>query len=430
MNNLSYVEINLANLKSNIYNLKSLISKKTKFMAVVKSNAYGHGIVECSKAAIEAGADWLGVVNIGEAILLKQKLKVKNLKFKIQNVSILVLGYVAPEDFKIAAENDISVAIVNWEQMKSLLNGQIVKLLKNERLRIHLKIETGISRLGFTENEWPMLIEEVKKLLKNIIIEGVYSHFASVEEYDLAYAKKQIEKFKKFKKIFESHMPYTISPKPIYHMAASAAVMILPKSHFDMVRCGISIYGLWPSKEVKTSFMESQALACKGKLKFADPNKKQFNNRTIEQCNNFLKPVLSYKIKIIQIKQLKRGDYIGYGCTYPVDKPMTIAVIPVGYAEGFDRGFSNPAPAGNKSGEVIIKSQRCPIVGRVCMNMSIIDISKLMAYGLRLTAGEEAVLIGKQGNDVITADEWAEKLGTINYEVTTRIPENIKRKFV
>jgi|GEM_PF-155451 len=430
MNHLKWLEIDLNNLKYNVRNLKLLLEpnvhpgdRRAKFMAVVKSNAYGHGMIKCAEMAIGAGADWLGVVNIEEALELRIT------GSGLRKTPILVLGYVDLRDFQVAAENNISVAIVNFDQIKELItNGR--KLPAN--LKIHLKIETGISRLGFTENEWPKLIREVMKLPKNIIIEGIYSHFASVEEYNLAYARTQIEKFMKFKKSYQqsvvSSQRYSAScPEPIFHMAASAAAMILPEAHFDMVRCGIAIYGLWPSKETKKSFMESRALARGGKLKFA--------------ISKMLKPVLSYKTKIVQIKKISRGDCIGYGCAYFAKKPMLIAIAPVGYAEGFDRGFSNPAPNGNKFGEVLIGGQKCPVVGRVCMNMSAIDITKLKIQfaniGLQgsdsksqqteLKIGENIVLIGQQGDNIITADEWAEKLGTINYEVTTRIPSYITR---
>jgi len=441
MKNLQEIQIDLRNLQHNIKRLKSLIKPKTclarlaskragrraKFMAVVKSNAYGHGMVKCAQAAIEAGADWLGVVNINEA------LELRNAEVK---PPILILGYVEAKDFKTAAENDISVAIVNWEQINYLKTqrSKLKAISKNLKLKIHIKIETGISRLGFTEEEWPKLINKLKNLPENITIEGIYSHFASVEEYDLVYAQKQIIQFEKFKKLFESHKPYAISHMPIFHMAASAATMIMPESHFDMVRCGIAIYGLWPSKETKVSF-EFKNLAYR-----QAGEKLKMKNHNLKIKSEFLKPVLSYKTKIVQIKQVERGDFIGYGCTYPVDKSMTIAVIPVGYAEGFDRGFSNPAPvfdsevaqtrgAGNKSGEVLINGKRCPVVGRVCMNMMVTDVTELKVKSEKLKVGDEVVLIGKQGDEEITADEWAEKLGTINYEITTRLPKDIIRVY-
>jgi len=382
MNNLIEVEINLKNLAHNVEKLKGLLRPPTKFMAVVKANAYGHGMISCARSAINAGADWLGVVDIKEALALRDS-KIK--------APILVLGYVDPKDFFVAADNNISIAIVNFEQLGQLSNGQMAKLLKNKKIKIHLKIETGINRLGFVEENWPKLIKKLKELPKNIIIEGIYSHFASVEEHDLPYAKKQIDKFKKFKKLFESRYKLkTKSHKPIYHMAASASAMILPESHFDMVRCGISIYGLWPSRETKTNF--------------------QF------LISNFrLKPVLSYKTKIVQVKEVEKGELVGYGCTYRAPKKMEIAVLPVGYYEGIDRGLSN-------SGKVLISSQECPIIGRICMNMTVIDISRL-----NVKPGEEVVLVGEQGNKEITADDWANRLNTINYEITTRIPEHIPR---
>lgn len=407
MKNLMWLEIDLVNLRHNIKNLKGLIKPKVKFMAVVKSNAYGHGAIECAKAALAEGADWLGVVNLAEGA---------EIRANGVEAPVLVMGYAAPEEAIIAARQNISIAVVNFEQLKQLLNSQMVKLLKNRKLKIHLKIETGISRLGFAENDWPKLIKEIKKLPSSIKIEGVYSHFASVEEYDLAYAKKQIKKFKQFKDLFEkSSRPYAPSAKPLYHIAASAAVMILPESHFDMVRCGVSIYGLWPSREIRRVFLLNLS-----------------TRQRINSSADFLKPVMSYKTKIVQIKEVRRGDCIGYGCTYPVDRPMTTAVIPVGYAEGFDRGFSGPAPVGNKPGEILARGIRCPIVGRVCMNMAIIDISRLnvKAQISNVKIGDEVVLMGRQGSEEIAADEWAEKLGTINYEITTKIPEHIRRVYI
>ena len=408
MKDLFWLEINLSHLKHNVKNLKKLLKPETKLMAVVKSNAYGHGMIECARTAIKSGADWLGVVNLNEALTLRRK---------IQNFPILVMGYTEPEKGILALQKDISIGVFNFTQLNQLKHQMLKRKSprSGQRLKIHLKIETGISRLGFPEKDWLKLIKEVKKLPQNIQIEGIYSHFASVEEYDLNYAQKQINNFKRFRQLFEENFRLLISKQPlIYHISASAAAMILPQAHFDMVRCGIAIYGLWPSREIREAFSRVKNLKIKN------------YNR------DFLKPVLSYKTKVVQIKEVKRGDFIGYGCTYPVDKPMTIGVIPIGYAEGFDRGFSYPSQPGNKGGEVLIRGVRCPVVGRVCMNMIMIDISRLKVKTQmsNVKIGEEAVLIGRQGNNEITVDEWAEKLGTINYEITTRIPERIERKYI
>jgi alanine racemase len=401
MNNLMWLEINLRSLKKNIKNIKMLLDTRTKFMAVVKSNAYGHGIFECAKAAIEAGADWLGVINIEEALSLR------NLGFRNP---ILVLGYVMPRDMEKAVVYDISVSLTNWEQLSKI---SAIQFPISKKLKVHLKIETGVSRLGYTQENWDRLIESLNNLPKNIMIEGIYSHFASVEEYDLTYSKKQMERFLDFKDLFQDNYKLPIGmPQPLYHMAASAPTLIMPESHFDMVRSGIAIYGLWPSLKIRDSF---EAIRSKLKLKIK---------------GDFLEPILSYKARIVQMKDVKVGDYIGYGCTYPVDKPMVIAIIPVGYAEGYDRGLSNPALPGHKSGTVLIKNQKCPIVGRICMNMSMVDISVFASLEDRPKIGDEVTLIGNDRNDIISVDEIAEKIGTINYEVVTRLPGHLPRKYI
>lgn len=241
MQDLQYLEINLKNLKYNINNLKGLLSKNTMLMAVVKSNAYGHGIVECAKSAVEAGANWLGVVNINEALNLRKN----NIK-----TPILVLGYVDNIDFINAAINNISVSIFDNNQVNYLINN-CDKLSK--KLKIHIKLETGLNRLGFlvTKNnilDTSKIREIYNNLIKcsNIYIEGLYSHLSSVEE-DLYTTHGQNDLFGN---VIDDLIKHGIKI-PIKHIAASAAAMLLPETHYDMVRCGIAIYGLWPSSEVK-----------------------------------------------------------------------------------------------------------------------------------------------------------------------------------
>lgn len=391
MEQLRWCEIDLKNLKTNIKNLKGLINKKTMFMAVVKNNAYGHGIVECSKVAIEAGANWLGVVNLQEAILLRKN-----------NITapILVLGYVSPRDVLQAAKNNISIALVSFDQLN-----RIEKTLGNKhKLKAHIKIETGISRLGFAETEWKELIERISKLNKSIQIEGVYSHFSSVEECNLNYANKQLARFNKFKSLFlDSLNSYSLSLTPIFHIASSAAAIILPESHFDMVRCGIAIYGLWPSEEIKKEFFAKN-----------------------KQKKDFLKPVLAYKTKIIEIKKVKKGDFVGYGCAYRAKSQMTIGVISIGYGEGFDRRLSNINSNKNLGGEIVVNDRKVPIIGRICMNMAIIDLTNIVQKG-KIKYEQEAIIIGQDQEQQITVDDIAEKIGTINYELIARIPAEINR---
>jgi len=370
----TYLEINLENLKNNIASLKSLLKPETKFLAVVKSNAYGHGLIQCTKAANEAGADWLGVIAIDEAMTLRDA----NI-----HKPILVLGYISPGEARLAANQNISIPIISLEHAQ-----KISEINFDKSLKVHLKIDTGLNRLGLSSDAI-----EAYQLLKtnhNIQIEGIYSHLASVEENDLDYTKMQIKNFKKQIRELE-----VIGAKfELKHIAATAATMILPESHFDMVRCGIGIYGLWPSEEIKNNF---------NKL-------------------GFLKPVLSFKTEIVQVKDVKAGEKIGYGCSYKAKADMTVGIIPVGYNDGIDRKLSNGI------GQIIVNGTRCDVIGRICMNMSIIKLP--ITNNQSPKVGDEVVIIGRQGNEEITVEEIAEKLGTINYEIVSRLPEHLERCYI
>jgi alanine racemase len=369
----NYFEIDLTKLQRNLQNLKAL-AKGKKFLAVVKSNAYGHGLIRCARTFVQAGADWLGVANIFEAFELRQNNILK---------PILVLNSIAIEDVRLAANQDISIPVFDMEQAKL-----IEAITFDKPLKIHIKIETGLNRLGFKKEQLSELID-VLKHNKNIVIEGIYSHFAAIEEENFEYAKTQIEEFKEAIKISEKLGIKNV----LKHIAASAAVLTIPESHFDMVRCGIALYGLWPSQEIK----------------------KDVNNE------NLIEPVLSFKSEIIHIKKVEAGAKIGYGCAYQAKKDLIIAVIPTGYYDGLDRHLSNPS----KKGNILVNGQKCPIIGRICMNMTIVDVT-----GLDVKIGDEVVIIGKQGNEEITVDEIAKTLGTINYEIIARIPEHLERKYI
>lgn len=370
---MTYLEIDLEKLKNNVKNLKHVLRSNVMLMAVVKANAYGHGLVECAASAIDGGATWLGVVTLDEAL----KIRKENIR-----KPILVLGSTQAKDARLAANQDVSIAVFSLEQVKELSEIGFDKPLK-----IHLKIDTGLNRLGLKSSELGQAIRLISSN-KGIIIEGVYSHLASVEENDLVHAKSQIDKFIEALKILKV-LGYE---KIVKHLAATAATLVLPESHFDMVRCGIGVYGLWPSEEVKEKFGR----------------------------DDFFEAVLSYKTEIVQIKSVGKGEKIGYGCTYTAERDMTIGVIPVGYHEGLGRGLSN-------RGEVLALGARCPIIGRICMNMTIIE---LKAESEKLKTGVKVTIIGCDGDEEITADEIAEKLGTINYEIVARLPEHLERKYV
>lgn len=344
-------------------------------MAVVKANAYGHGILAISSVLQKGGIGWLGVNSLEEGILLRQN--------KI-NLPILVLGYIPLNSLSQAIVNNLSFVVYNRETLNKA--GEEAKKLKRQA-KIHLKIETGTNRQGVAAEE---LLTFIRKLQRAplVSLEGVYTHFANIEDaLDSSFAMGQLKKFKEAIKTLEK-AGINI---PLKHTASSAAAILFEKTHFDMLRIGIALYGLWPSREVKIA------------------SRSKFD----------LKPVLAWKTKVAQVKKVKKGEKIGYGCTFTVKKDSTVAVLPIGYFDGYDRRLSN-------CGEVLIKGKRAPVVGRVCMNMIMIDTTEVPGVKLE----DEVVLLGKQGRDEISADELAEKIGTINYEVVSRINPMIPRRVV
>lgn len=378
----TWIEINKKALQNNISQFKKLIGKKIKLMAVVKSNAYGHGLIETAKIVINSGADWLGVDSIDEAIKLR-KAGIKT--------PILILGYTLLSRLKDVIKYDLRQTVYNKETIEELIRfrGRTPKL-GAAPLRVHLKVETGTSRQGLEKEELLELAKFIKKY-PQIKIEGAHTHYANIEDTtDHTYAKKQLNRFKQAIGLLESNGIEV----PIKHTACSAAIILFNETHFDMVRLGISMYGLWSSRETFVSAKEK--------------------NRRIR-----LEPVLTWKTKIAQVKIIKAGTPISYGLTEKVAHNSKIAILPVGYWDGYDRKLSGV-------GNVLIKGKRCKILGRVCMNMMVVDVGHVRKIKLE----EEVVLLGKQGKEEITADELAQKIGTINYEVVTRINPLIPRIMV
>lgn len=370
------LEISREALKNNISIFRSLTKSNVKFAAVVKSNAYGHGILEISKLCLEFGADLLAVNSIEEAILLR-----KNFPSTI----ILIMGeipYIETYEKELNDEN-FWVVVSRFESVR-FLN----RLNKNPK--VHLKMDTGMGRLGFSDDTFFSNLEKIKK--ENLEIHGLLTHFAQAEDYtEHSYSKKQVEKFKSGID-FAANLGYT---NLIKHASASASTMLFKEAHFDLVRIGISLYGLWPSIQTKLS------LSMRG-----------------EKLNK-LEPVLSWKTNIVHIQNLPSNSYIGYGSTFKTTSQTKLAVIPVGYFEGYDRRLSN-------LGYVLVKGERARILGRVCMNMTMIDITQIK----NIEIGEEVVLIGKSGNEEILADNLAEMTSTINYQIVTNIHPSIKREIV
>jgi alanine racemase len=373
---LQRVEIDRSALTHNIQQFRRLIGKKRKFLATVKANAYGHGILEVSQTAVAAGADWLGVQSLEEGVLLREK------GF---TCPILVLGYVPSEDLKEAVARELRLTVYNFETLDRL--AQACRELR-KKANLHLKIETGTYRQGISEEDVLSFARKAREF-PELVLEGISSHFANIEDTtDHSYAQYQLDTFKKVLGMLERNK-IEISLK---HMSCSASAILFPDTYFDMVRAGISMYGLWPSKET--------FLSCR--LQKREPL--------------LLKPVLSWKARVAQVKKVPRGAFIGYGCTYRASRVTILAVIPVGYYDGYDRRLSN-------SSYVLVKGKRAPLRGRVCMDFILADVTDIPGVEVE----EEVVLLGKDGEESITANDLASLVGSINYEIVTRINPLIPR---
>lgn len=375
----TWVEVSDKALLHNLSTFKELIKPNVKIMSIVKANAYGHGLSEVSQIVKNAGTNWLGVDNIEEALAIRQ--------LGIEK-PILILGYIPPERLKDAIENRISLTVYNKDVLR-----KIVSLKAKARARVHLKVETGLNRQGLTKNEILSLAKYIKNNKSTLVLEGLSTHFANIEDTpDASFAFLQLGRFKRTIDFLKKK---GIKPTLI-HCAASAAVLLHQSTHFNMIRLGIALYGLWPSKETEI------ALSLKK------------NKRRVE-----LKPVMSLKTKIAQIKTIQTGESVGYGRTWFAPRKSKIGIIPVGYYDGYDRKLSN-------SGRVLVNGKYAPVVGRVAMNMTMIDLTDIK----KAKQGDFVVLIGKSGKNQMSADELATRIGTINYEIVSRINPKLPRVIV
>ncbi|RTQ94565.1 alanine racemase [Lysinibacillus telephonicus] len=355
--------IDLQAIQNNVRHLKEYLKPNVQIMAVVKANAYGHGDIEVAHAAIEAGASMLAVATPDEALHVRKH---------FPNIDILILGYAPVLFAPYAANENITLTVFSTEWVQ---NVQSLKTL-TKPLKLHIKIDTGMGRIGVTKIEDLLHLYNTINSSSNLIVDGVFTHFATADEEDESYFNKQANMFEQF----ISALP----AKPRIVHAANTATMLMKDKHlqFDAVRFGISMYGLAPSAYVKT------------KLPFP------------------LQTAFSLETELIEVKQIQAGQSIGYGATFTATEPSYIGTIPIGYADGLIRKYSGQ--------HVLLDGIRVPIVGRICMDQCMILLPT--AYNI----GEKVTLIGKQKEEEITIDEWASKVDTINYEVpciiTSRVP--------
>lgn len=368
----TWVEVDTGALRHNLRQARRVIGLKTKLMIVVKSNAYGHGLVGAAKVAVKNGIDYLGVDSLDEGIILR-KAGIK--------VPTVILGYTPLHRLKDVSKFDFETSVYNKETI--LVLAKVAKISRKP-VKVHLKIETGTSRQGIIIEELPVFTELLKRH-NWVMVGGVYTHFADTENITSTFYRKQLAMFQKAVRILEEAGYRDF----VRHAASSAALFLYPETHFDMVRLGISYYGLWPSEAVEY---------------------------TGKRRGIILRPALMWKTKIAQVKYLKGGTTVGYDRTERLKNDSRIAVLPVGYWDGYDRKLS-------RTGEVLVGGERCRVLGRVCMNMTMIDVTKLK----NLRTEELVVILGRSGKEEITVEELAQKIGTINYEIITRINPLIPR---
>ena len=367
-----WAEIDLNALGSNVREIRRVTNEKAQVMAIVKANGYGHGVVPVSRVALRNGASWIGVALLQEAILLRER---------GISAPILVLGYTPVHDIADVIRYDISQTVFTWEDALAIAS---VAHNKGKTAKVHVKIDTGMGRLGFKCDRETLDIICRLAHLPGIEVEGIYTHFATADEADKTFAKEQFARFQQLLK--------QLAARHVFirwrHCANSAAVLDLPFTHLDLVRPGITIYGLYPSSHV---------------------------------CHDLIKltPVMSLKAKVAFVKEVPERVSISYGRSYYTKENTRIATIPLGYGDGYSRLLSN-------RGEVLIRGMRAPVVGRVCMDQLMVDVGHIPG----VQQGDEVVLLGSQGAEEIPVDELAGYLGTINYEVLCMISERVPRIYL
>ncbi len=371
----TWIEVDSRALRHNFLQFRKLLKPETQFMAVIKSNAYGHGLVHVAKLLsdlqpinyyLKPSKLWFGVDSIVEALRLRKE-GIKN--------RILVLGYTLPDRVKEAEEHNIALSAATFEALHQI---------KKYRPSFHIKVDSGMHRQGFLPHQTSELIKLIK--LFKLTPEGIFTHFASAKDIrDPKYTQQQIFNFERVLQEFQQAGFASL----IRHAAATGGTMLFPESHFDMVRVGMGLYGYWPAPESKLS-----------------PLKNTFR----------LQPVLSWKTIIGEIKEIPKKSPVGYDLTSYTKRKTRIAILPIGYWHGYDRGLSG-------IGEVLVGGKRAKILGRISMDMIVIDITKIP----RARIGSEVVLVGKQGKEELFAEELASKISTSPYEFLTRLNPLIKR---
>ena len=376
MNQLSYrdtwVEISLDHIKNNYLQFRQYVDPHTKIMAVVKADGYGHGAFEIAKTAIDAGADYLAVALLDEAI-----------KLRLSGITqpILVLGYTPIRSVRAALIENITLTIFDHEVLDEVI---VQSNLLCKTASIHLKIDTGMSRIGVTSGDEAIILAEKARNAPHVCLQGIFTHFANADNENSALTYSQFKKFQAIVANLEHSGIYI----PIKHCCNSAATMKFPEMHLDMVRIGVALYGLYPNASLQKHIIQ-------------------------------LKQAITFKTKIAAIKKVATSQAVSYGWTWKAKRESFIATLPLGYADGLSRLLSN-------RGKVLVHGKKAAITGRVCMDQTMIDVTDISDC----KSGDEVTMFGHSSSSFQSVDQFAELMGTINYEVVCLIGKRVPRVYV
>jgi len=375
----SEIELSASAYRHNLRFVKKLLKEDVRICSVVKGNAYGHGISVFVEMAIQSGVDYFGVHSAEEAYQLKQYLN------KIPD--IFIMGAMEEDAVEWAVENDIEFAVFDQKRLEmALMSAMRLK----KKAKVHLEVETGMRRTGFSHLEIPALCKWMRSHSGHIFFQGLFTHYAGAESRANHFRiSKQIDNFNLSLKAFKANK---LIPK-YHHSACSAALINYPETHGNMVRVGILQYGYWPNKETHIRFCEESS-----------------------STPDLLKRIIRWTSKVMAVKEVNKGSFIGYGTAFLAYKNMKLAIVPIGYAHGYSRNLSN-------TGSVIINDKVCPVVGTINMNSLSVDIS----LAGKVRPGDEVVLIGSQNGNAISVSSFSEQSHQLNYEMLTRLPMNIRR---
>ncbi len=379
----SYIEISEKAFRNNINYLRDQMSNGARYSMVIKGNAYGHGIETMIPAAEKQGIDHFSVFSIAEAIRARKAIQ--------PDCDIMIMGWIDKPEIEWAINNDVSFFVFTFDRLKAACK---TAQKARKKARIHLELETGMHRTGFSEKEMEKMLRYVRRYSDHLFVEGICTHYAGAESINnYTRIRKQINTFNESVRYAK-----TMGIVPRYrHTACSAAVLRYPETVMDLVRVGIANYGFWPSDELRMHhFIDSE----KKGVAPVDP----------------LDRVLSWKSTVMSVNYVAAGEYISYGTTYLTNRDTTIATVPVGYGYGYTRTLSN-------MGHVLLHGKRVRVIGSVNMNMLVIDVTDVK----RPRIGDEVVLIGSQGNLNISVSSFGDMTNSLNYELLARLPSHIPR---